>query len=161
MAVAVPPAAAGAPAPVAAARECSLAPPGTLEQVGGHAARVLGDRVAGFGRGRSRRLDLGGRLGRCIAFGRRGLGAPAFLAGGQSELLAPLGAALQEMFGDLGHRLVLPYSGPETPPSLRTRQKCTAMKMTITKGNNSTWSVYQRSSVSPLISLEPSSAYRI
>ena len=40
------------------------------------------------------------------------------------------------------------YSGPEIPPSLRTRQKWTAMKMTMTKGNKSTWSTYQRSRVS-------------
>jgi hypothetical protein len=37
------------------------------------------------------------------------------------------------------------------PPSLRTLQKCTAMKMTITNGSNNTCT-YQRSRVSPLIS---------
>jgi hypothetical protein len=31
---------------------------------------------------------------------------------------------------------VPPYSGPEMPPSLRTRQKWMAMKMTITNGKN-------------------------
>ena len=51
------------------------------------------------------------------------------------------------------------YSGPEMPPSFRTRQKWTAMKITITNGNNSTWSTYHRSNVSLLISLDPRSTY--
>ena len=45
-----------------------------------------------------------------------------------------------------------PHSGPEMPPSLRTRQKWMAMKMTMTNGNISTWSTYHRSSVSVPIS---------
>ena len=45
------------------------------------------------------------------------------------------------------------------PPSLRTRQKWTAMKITMTNGNISTCSTYQRSNVSPPISLRPSSTY--
>ena len=81
----------------------------------------------------------------------------------QAELLAPLGAALQEVFGDFSHWSIPSpaYSGPLMPPSLRTRQKWIAMKMTMTNGSRSTCSVYQRSSVSPEISFEPSSAYRI
>jgi hypothetical protein len=39
------------------------------------------------------------------------------------------------------------HSGPEIPPSLRTRQKCTAMSRVMTKGSASTCSVYQRISV--------------
>ena len=48
----------------------------------------------------------------------------------------------------------------EMPPSLRTRQKWMAMKMTMTNGNISTCSTYQRSSVSEPISLPPSSTKR-
>ena len=49
------------------------------------------------------------------------------------------------------------YSGPEMPPSLRTRQKWMAMKMTMMNGNSSTWSTYHRSRVSVLISTPPRS----
>ena len=52
------------------------------------------------------------------------------------------------------------HSGPEMPPSLRTRQKWMAMKMTMTNGSNSTCSTYQRSSVSVPISSPPSSTKR-
>ena len=54
----------------------------------------------------------------------------------------------------------LAHSGPEMPPSLRTRQKWIAMKMTMTNGSISTCSTYQRSSVSAPISLPPSSTNR-
>ena len=92
--------------------------------------------------------------------GGGGLGLAALFAGhGQTERLAALLAALEEMFGDVDHGSAPLYSGPEMPPSLRTRQKCTAMKMTITNGNSSTWSTYHRSRVSLLISFEPSSTY--
>ena len=53
------------------------------------------------------------------------------------------------------------YSGPEMPPSLRTLQKWTAMKMTVMNGNIRTWSVYHRSSVSGPISTPPKSTNRI
>ena len=46
------------------------------------------------------------------------------------------------------------------PPSLRTRQKWMAMKITMTNGNISTCSTYQRSSVSVPISTPPSSTKR-
>ena len=63
----------GAGVAVAAARERGLALARPLEQVRGHAADVLGDRVAGVGRGRGFRrrfLDVvGGRVG---GFGGRG-----------------------------------------------------------------------------------------
>ena len=52
------------------------------------------------------------------------------------------------------------YSGPEMPPSLRTRQKWIAMKMTMTNGRNNTCSTYQRNNVSVPISLPPSSTKR-
>src|SRR5581483_1298156 len=46
------------------------------------------------------------------------------------------------------HRLLVPsYSGPEMPPSLRIRQKCTARKITSTNGSARTCSTYQRSNV--------------
>ena len=37
------------------------------------------------------------------------------------------------------------HNGPEIPPSFRTRQKWTAMKMTMTNGSSSTCSTYHRS----------------
>jgi hypothetical protein len=52
------------------------------------------------------------------------------------------------------------YSGPEMPPSLRTRQKWMAMKITMMNGNSSTCSTYQRNSVSVPISEPPSSTNR-
>ena len=52
------------------------------------------------------------------------------------------------------------HSGPEMPPSLRTRQKWIAMKITVMNGTKSTCSVYQRSSVSLPISTPPSSTKR-
>ena len=41
------------------------------------------------------------------------------------------------------------------PPSLRTLQKWTAMKITITNGSINTCSTYHRSNVSLLISFDP------
>ena len=61
---------------------------------------------------------------------------------------------LQKVLGYLSH------SGPEIPPSLRTRQKWMAMKMMATKGSISTCSTYQRMRVSPEISLPPRSTKR-
>ena len=46
------------------------------------------------------------------------------------------------------------------PPSLRTRQKWMAMKMTMMNGNISTWSTYQRNRVSGPISAPPRSTKR-
>ena len=46
------------------------------------------------------------------------------------------------------------------PPSLRTRQKWIAMKITITNGSIRTWSTYQRNNVSVPISTPPSSTNR-
>ena len=102
---------------------------------------------------------LGGSLGSRRAGGGR-LGLAALFAGhGETERLPALPAPLEEVFGDVDHGSAPLYSGPETPPSFRTRQKWTAMKMTMTNGNSSTWSTYQRSRVSLLISLDPSSTY--
>ena len=91
-----------------------------------------------------------------------GVGLAAFVAvDGQAERLAALlGSACSRCSGISVIVVSLPtYSGPEMPPSLRTRQKWTAMKMTMTNGNSSTCSTYQRSSVSLPISLDPSSTY--
>ena len=104
-------------------------------------------------RRRPRRRRRGG--GRVVAAARRPSAASAFCAG--------LFGSLAEMFGDLGHGASLacrPQSGPEMPPSLRTRQKWMAMKMTMTNGSISTCSTYQRSSVSVPISTPPSSTNR-
>jgi hypothetical protein len=60
----------------------------------------------------------------------------------------------------LGARLDARHSGPEMPPSLRTRQKWIAMKMTMMNGKNSTCSTYHRKSVSGPISAPPSSTKR-
>ena len=46
--------------------------------------------------------------------------------------------------------------GPEIPPSLRTRQKWIAMKITITNGRNNTCNTYHRNRVSEPISAPPS-----
>ena len=105
-------------------------------------------------RGRGRFCGRGG-LSRCRARGCSGLCPRLF-------------GSFAEVFGDLGHGLtaliksgLLAYSGPEMPPSLRTLQKWTAMKMTVMNGNISTWSTYQRSSVSGPISTPPKSTNRI
>lgn len=55
---------------------------------------------------------------------------------------------------------VRPYSGPDMPPSLRTRQKWIAMNITITNGSSSTCSTYQRIRVSRPISTPPNSTKR-
>ena len=52
------------------------------------------------------------------------------------------------------------HNGPEMPPSLRTRQKWIAMKMTMMNGKNNTCSTYHRRSVSEPISAPPSSTKR-
>ena len=91
----------------AAARERGLALARTLEQVRGDAALVFGDRVAGVGRGRRRlrraassaparrrRGGLGGRVGVAVV-----------ALDGETERLAALPAALEEMFGNFGHVL--------------------------------------------------------
>ena len=52
------------------------------------------------------------------------------------------------------------HSGPEMPPSLRTRQKWIAMKMTITNGSMRTCRTYQRNNVGPPISAPPRSTKR-
>lgn len=49
------------------------------------------------------------------------------------------------------------HSGPEMPPSLRTRQKWTAIWMTITNGSASTCNVYHLISVTAPICTPPSS----
>ena len=46
------------------------------------------------------------------------------------------------------------------PPSLRTRQKWMAMKITMTNGNINTWSTYQRNKVLVPISTPPWSTNR-
>ena len=153
-----PPASPPPPPPAIAAlrlrdrsRRCAGTPP--LSSVIAPSSDVL----AADGRGRLGR-GLGGRVGG-RRLGRRVVAAVAT----EAELLAPFGAALQQVFGDFSHWSIPSpaYSGPLMPPSLRTRQKWIAMKMTMTNGSRSTCSVYQRSSVSPEISFEPSSAYRI
>ena len=115
------------------------------------------DALAAAGAGSPPGVSAGGVGGRRL--GRRVVAALA----AEAELLAPFGAALQQVFGDFSHWSIPSpaYSGPLMPPSLRTRQKWIAMKMTMTNGSRSTCSVYQRRSVSPEISFEPSSAYRI
>ena len=81
---------------------------------------------------------------------------------GGGGLGAGLLGSLAEVLGDLGHGVVtsLDHSGPLMPPSLRTRQKWIAMKMTITNGSMRTCSTYQRRSVSVPISAPPSSTKR-
>ena len=114
----------------------------------------------GCGRGSSRRR--GGGLGDLGDFGGRPRPAlrprplPPRARGGR----APCGALCCVAAGVRGSRSWQhSYNGPETPPSFRTRQKCTAMKITITNGNNSTWRTYHRRSVSLLISLDPKRTY--
>ena len=109
-----------------------------------------------------RRQGLGG-------LGRGSAPPPAGRLGGLGLGPGLLGS-LAEVFGDLGHESTLgwpgcpsrhhvaalgrsepplaTHSGPEMPPSLRTRQKWMAMKITMTNGNISTCSTYHRSNVS-------------
>ena len=77
-----------------------------------------------------------------LGLGRRGVaarrpGASADAPDGGGRLGAGLLGSLAEVLGDLGHRRrhLLDHSGPLMPPSLRTRQKWIAMKMTITNGS--------------------------
>src|SRR5439155_23173878 len=109
------------------AGEGGLALARALEQVRGNAARALGDLLAGVGRGGR---DFFDRLGRARVGGgsflcRRRVVA-VFALHGETERLAALAATTKQVFGNLGHgalRLPRAYSGPETPPSLRTLQK--------------------------------------
>ena len=150
---------------------------------GGHATGTLGHGdpapataflaaaalAAGAGLGRPAALQEMGRDARLRLGGGRVCGAAPALGGGggRSGRLAgvlPLGR------GRLGarsssHRLTscdqrAHHSGPDMPPSLRTRQKWMAMKMTITNGSMSTWRTYQRRSVSEPISTPPRSTKR-
>ena len=69
--------------------------------------------------------------------------------------LWPLRLAYGDVRGSLSW--LLDHNGPEMPPSLRTRQKWIARKMTVTNGTNNTCNTYQRNSVSVPISLPPRS----
>ena len=134
------------PAPRLAALGLGLGRLRALEQVGGDLATR--PRAAASPRAAAPRLGAASSAGARSAAGRLGL-------------LRGLLGSLAEVFGDLGHgSLHLTYSGPEMPPSLRTRQKWIAMKMTMTNGSISTCSTYQRSSVSVPISAPPSSTKR-
>ena len=111
-----------------------------MRGVAGSAAGSDGAAAAGSAAGR-----LGRRLGG--AFG-----------GG---LLAGFLGALEQMFGDLGHDdPCRHHNGPLIPPSLRTRQKWIAMKITVMNGKKSTCSTYHRSNVSGPISAPPSKTKR-
>ena len=107
-----------------------------------------------------RRCALGGRRG---VGRRRGLGAAALgLALAAAALARASSARLRRCSGISVMGSLAPghHSGPEMPPSLRTRQKWMAMKMTMTNGSISTCSTYHRSSVSVPISAPPSSTKR-
>ena len=147
----------------AAAGRAALRALGPLEQVRGDLGAALGAR-----RPRPACRRGGGRsLGRAAASAARRVGGrrlgggrsaspPSSPGTGRPSALRRSVAALQQVFGDRRPSSApLAYSGPEMPPSFRTRQKWTAMKMTMTNGNSSTWSTYHRSSVSLLISFEP------
>ena len=93
------------PAAVAAAstRERGLALARALEQVRGDTTDVLGDRVAGVGRG-SRRFGRGLFVARGRVVGRDGRGLlTIFTFDRQAEGLAALLATAQQVFGDIGH----------------------------------------------------------
>ena len=115
-----------------------------LEQVGG-------DLAGGFALRRSARR---------VAAARRGASADAPAAA--AALARASSARLRRCSGIsvMASSLTSHHSGPEMPPSLRTRQKWIAMKMTITNGSIRTCSTYQRSSVSVPISAPPSSTKR-
>ena len=106
VAVRAPPAAAGAAsAPPPAERGLALAR--AFEQVRGDSALVLGDRFAGIGRGGRDLLDgLGGitRVGGG-SVGCRGCVVAVVALHGEAERLAALAAALEQVFGNLGHEL--------------------------------------------------------
>ena len=133
---------------------------------------LTGVAAFGLGLGRAAALEqVGGdaRIGGGLA------AAPA--AGGSRggsrfrlRLLAGRLGSLEEVLRDLGHAVLTPFSdslpsntdhsGPEMPPSLRTRQKWMAMKMTMMNGKKSTCSTYHRNNVSGPISAPPSSTNR-
>ena len=92
--------------------------------------------------------------------GSAGWSGDALAPPSPASALAPLLRPAEEMFGDFGHGTRSLYSGPEMPPSLRTRQKWMAMKITMMNGNSNTWRTYQRSNVSLEISTPPSNTKR-
>ena len=99
--------------------------------------------------------------------GRRGRGSAGVrrrLCGGLAPSRGPPRLACAGVRGsrssDHPRPVISSQSGPLMPPSLRTRQKWMAMKMTITNGSISTCSTYQRSNVSVPISVPPRSTKR-
>ena len=125
------------PRPLPAGR--GLGGPAALEQVGGDARRGLGRRAL---RPPPRRRQVPRpRPAAPLRPWPRGLG-PASSARLRrcSGISVTAGSSRCGRSGD--HR------GPEMPPSLRTRQKWIAMKITMTNGSISTCSTYHRSSVS-------------
>ena len=134
---------------------------------GGGRRRRGGHRRAAAGRGRGRlgvaaRGPVPGRLrpleqlGGDAAVAAARVGArrapPSPPPRAASALARASSARLRRCSGISTMGLSRSYRGPLMPPSLRTRQKCTAMKMTITKGRNSTCSTYHRNNVSEPIS---------
>ena len=160
------PAASGGPAAAAAAGAGAVAtavavpppPPGVARRLRGLGGlrpleQVRGDAAGGLARRRvGRAAGLGGRGG---VSAPPALAAAAFLRAASARLRRCSGISVMSV-----PSVPRPQSGPEMPPSLRTRQKWMARKMTVTNGSNSTWSTYQRNSVSVPISSPPSSTKR-
>ena len=153
------------PGPVASGAATGGAAVATAAAGGGDLGGRGGVAALGLGLGRLRPLEQVGRdlaLGLAGAARRRRRPARVGVAAGGGRLGAGLLGSLAEVLRDLGHRRFasLDHSGPEMPPSLRTRQKWIAMKMTITNGSIRTCSTYQRRSVSVPISAPPRSTKR-
>ena len=85
--------------------------------------------------------------------------APDSAALAASAFLRASSARLRRCSG-ISAMVQLPHKGPEMPPSLRTRQKWIAMKITMVNGSISTCRTYHRRSVSELISAPPRSTNR-
>src|SRR5689334_7371628 len=133
---------------------------------GGHLLAARGGGGGDFGRHARRGAfgDSGGRRGGSGSGGRRGRGGGwrgGGGAGGVRRLAdAGGGGALLVQGGAIGGRHALHVwsafechqSGPEMPPSLRIRQKWTAMRTAVINGMPITCRTYQRTSVLSLIS---------
>src|SRR5207253_2812593 len=133
---------------------------------------------SGAGRSFGNRCGCGRRYSGCCwrwgrgGDGRRRSGGGRLGAGGAGRLPDPSGggALLVErgaLFGlqalHIGGSLERSshQSGPEMPPSLRIRQKWTAISTAVMSGMAMTWSTYQRTRVLSLISKPPISRKRV
>ena len=140
-------------APAPAATACAASPPATAARrclarssrcagilaplaVSTSSRRLLGSLASAVGsRGRWRRSPRRGAAATAGAPPRQVASSPRLhLPSGSPSALRRSADRRSRCSGTSAMSLPSAYSGPEMPPSLRTRQKWTAMKMTVTNG---------------------------